>query len=134
MDESVRGLEALLRLCFVREPEASDLYTMLGFGVSAPPFVSQALFSRVVDNDDLLPTIRKPVLITHGAVDAIVRRKSSSNTALGWRTRRLTSCRTQVMPRFGTMPHRSIGVSLHSPKRSRGAAGRTWRPAALPNG
>lgn len=72
---SARGLESLLRLCFTREPEASDLYTMLGFGVSVPPFVRQAMLTRVVDNDDLLPTIAKPVLITHGALDAIVRRE-----------------------------------------------------------
>jgi len=73
VDEAVRALESLLHLCFVREPEASDRYTMLGFGVSVPPFVRQALLTRVVDNDDLLPTIVKPVLITHGALDAIVR-------------------------------------------------------------
>ena len=72
VDESVRGLESLLHLCFVRDPEASDLYTMLGFGVSVPPFVRQALLTRVLDNDDLLPTIVKPVLITHGARDAVV--------------------------------------------------------------
>jgi len=70
--EGVRGLESLLHLCFRREPEASDLYTMLGFGVSVPPFVRQALLTRVVDNDDLLPAIVKPVLITHGALDAVV--------------------------------------------------------------
>jgi pimeloyl-ACP methyl ester carboxylesterase len=71
--ESVRALQSLLRLCFAREPEASDLYTMLGFGVSVPPFVRQALLTRVVDNDDILPTIAKPVLVTHGALDAVVR-------------------------------------------------------------
>jgi non-heme chloroperoxidase len=71
--ESVRGLQSLLRLCFAREPDASDLYTMLGFGVSVPPFVRQALLTRVVDNDDVLPTITKPVLVTHGALDAVVR-------------------------------------------------------------
>ena len=71
--ESVRGLDSLLHLCFTREPEASDRYTMLGFGLSVPPFVRQALLTRVVDNDDLLPTISKPVLITHGALDAIVK-------------------------------------------------------------
>ena len=73
--DSVRGLESLLHLCFTREPEASDLYTMLGFGVSVPPFVRQAMLTRVVDNDELLPTIAKPVLITHGAFDAIVRQE-----------------------------------------------------------
>src|SRR6185436_9408163 len=71
--ECVGGLESLLRLCFVRELEASDRYLMLGFGVSVPPFVRQALLTRVVDNDDLMPTIRKPALITHGALDAIVK-------------------------------------------------------------
>jgi non-heme chloroperoxidase len=70
--ESVRGLESLLHLCFAREPEAADLYAMLGFDVCVPPFVRQALLTRVVDNDDLLPTIAKPVLITHGARDAVV--------------------------------------------------------------
>jgi non-heme chloroperoxidase len=73
VEESVRTLESLLRMCFAREPSATDLYTMLGYNVSVPPFVRQALFSRVVDNDDLLPTIRKPVLITQGADDAIVK-------------------------------------------------------------
>ena len=72
LGEGVRGLESLLHLCFRHEPEASDLYTMLGFGVSVPPFVRQALLTRVVDNDDLLPAIVTPVLITHGAVDAVV--------------------------------------------------------------
>ena len=73
VEESVRALESLLRMCFVREPSQAELYTMLGFNASVPPWVRQALFSRVVDNDDLLPTIGKPVLITHGAADAIVK-------------------------------------------------------------
>jgi len=46
---------------------------MLGYNVSVPPYVRQALFSRSFDNDDLLPKIRKPVLITHAADDAIVK-------------------------------------------------------------
>ena len=70
---SVRGLEGLLRLCFAQEPSATDLYLMLGYNVSVPPYVRQALFSRSFGNDDLLPKIRKPVLITHGAADAIVK-------------------------------------------------------------
>jgi pimeloyl-ACP methyl ester carboxylesterase len=45
---------------------------MLGYNVSVPPYVRQGLFSRSFHNDDLLGKIRKPVLITHGAADAIV--------------------------------------------------------------
>jgi non-heme chloroperoxidase len=72
-EASVRSLESLLRMCFAREPAAADLYLMLGYNLSVPPFVRQALLTRSFDNDDLLPRIRKPVLITHGAHDAIVK-------------------------------------------------------------
>ena len=71
-EQSVRSLEALLRLCFAREPAAEELYLMLGYNVVVPPHVRQALLSRSFDNDDLLPTIRTPALLTHGAEDAVV--------------------------------------------------------------
>jgi pimeloyl-ACP methyl ester carboxylesterase len=71
--ESVRSLDGLLRLCFAHEPASEDLFLMLGYNVSVPPYVRQALLSRSVSNDDILPTIRKPVLITHGTGDAIVK-------------------------------------------------------------
>jgi non-heme chloroperoxidase len=73
VDESVRSLTSLLRMFFVEEPSAEDLYQMLGYNLSVPPYVRQALLSRSLDNDDLLRRIRKPVLITHGAHDAIVK-------------------------------------------------------------
>ncbi len=77
--ESVGSLEPFLRLCFAREPAAGDLYLMLGFNVSVPPHVRQALFSRTINNDDILPTLRKPVLITHGAADAVVKPSAASH-------------------------------------------------------
>lgn len=74
---SVRGLEGLLGLCFAREVSAGELYLMLGYNVSVPPYVRQGLFSRSFDNDDILPKIRKPVLITHGALDRVVRQSAA---------------------------------------------------------
>src|SRR5262245_44367794 len=71
--ESVRSLKGLLRMCFVKQPSAEELYLMLGYNVSVPSHVRQALFSRAFDNDDLLPRLRRPALITHGARDAIVK-------------------------------------------------------------
>ena len=73
VEESVRSLESLLRLCFARVLLAEELYLMLGYNLSVPPYVRQAMFSRSFDNDDLLPRIQKPVLITHGAKDAVVK-------------------------------------------------------------
>lgn len=72
VEEGVRSLESLVRMFFAEEPPAQDLYLMLGYAVSVPPYVRQALLSRSVDNDDLLPSIRTPTLIVHSATDAIV--------------------------------------------------------------
>jgi pimeloyl-ACP methyl ester carboxylesterase len=72
-EESVRSLSSFLRLCLAREARAEDMYLMLGFNLAVPPRVRQALFSRSFDNDDLLPRLRKPALVVHGALDAIVK-------------------------------------------------------------
>ncbi|HZA22630.1 MAG TPA: alpha/beta hydrolase, partial [Dehalococcoidia bacterium] len=72
IEESVPALYKLLQLCFVKEPPVEELYRALGYNVLVPPYVRQGLLSRSLDNDDLLPQIRKPVLITHGAKDAAV--------------------------------------------------------------
>jgi pimeloyl-ACP methyl ester carboxylesterase len=56
-----------------KELSADDVRQMLQDSVSVPSYVRRGLFQRSVDNDDLLPRIRKPVLITHGAKDVIVK-------------------------------------------------------------
>jgi len=72
VQESVVALASLVRRCFASNLSDEEFYLMLGFNVSVPPYVRQGLFSRSFDNDDLLPRIRKPVLITHGDADAVV--------------------------------------------------------------
>jgi pimeloyl-ACP methyl ester carboxylesterase len=74
----------------------SDLYLMLGYNVSVPPYVRQGLFSRAFDNDDLLPRIRKPALITHGAKDAIVKPEVVDQHKAG-----LAHAQIHVMPNVG---------------------------------
>jgi non-heme chloroperoxidase len=73
VEESVRTFESFLPTCFNQALSASDLYLMLGYNVSVPPHVRQAMLSRVIDNDDLLPRIRKPALITQGPNDPFLR-------------------------------------------------------------
>jgi non-heme chloroperoxidase len=48
MQKTGRALESLLRLCFAKEPSQADQYLMLGYNVSVPPYVRQALFSPLV--------------------------------------------------------------------------------------
>ena len=125
VEESVGSLEALLRLCFAHEPSQADLYTMLGFNVSVPPFVRQALFSRVLDNDDLLPAIRTAVLITHGAADAAVKPE-----IVDQHRRLLPQAQIDIMPDAGHAPfwddapsfNRRLGAFCESVKRRRGSA------------
>jgi hypothetical protein len=65
VEASVRSLERLLRMCSAREIPVADLYQMLGYNVSVPPYVRQAMLSRSFDNDDLLPKLRKPCSHSH---------------------------------------------------------------------
>ena len=98
-EESVRSLGSLLRLCFAQEPSIEELYLMLGYNVSVPPYVRQALLSRSMDNDDLLSRIRKPVLITHGVQDAVVKPIAADQHKL-----RLPHAQVELMPDVGHAP------------------------------
>jgi non-heme chloroperoxidase len=96
VEESVRSLGSLLRLCFARELTADDWYRMLGCSINVPPHVRQALFSRSLDNDDLLPQIRKPVLITHGTDDAVVK-----TDVVAQQMARIVHAQIRMMPKAG---------------------------------
>ena len=98
-EESVRSLTSLLRMCFVEEPSSEDLYLMLGYNFAVPPYVRQALFSRSLDNDDLLPTIRKPVLVVHGAQDPVV-----NPAIIDQYKASITHAQIQLMPGAGHAP------------------------------
>lgn len=72
-EECTRALDALLDLAFASELTTEDRYMMLGWSLRVPPHVRQALLARAFDNDDLLPTIRRPVLITHSSAETVVK-------------------------------------------------------------
>ena len=80
-EESIEALATFLRLCVHDEPPAQDFYRMLGYNAIVPPHVRQGLLSRALTNDDLLPRLRRPVLITHGDEDAIVLPAASDHHA-----------------------------------------------------
>jgi non-heme chloroperoxidase len=97
--ESVASLESLLRLCLAETLSDGDLYLMLGYNVSVPAYVRKALFVRSIDNDDLLPKLRKPVMITHGAADAIL------NSAITDRHKsRIAHAQVELIPNVGHAP------------------------------
>ncbi len=72
VDESLRSLSEFMRMCTHEELSETDFCFFLGFNTMVPPHVREGLFSRVVDNDDVLRAFSKPALVTHGYRDIIV--------------------------------------------------------------
>jgi non-heme chloroperoxidase len=70
--EGVEASEKFIKLCTNRELSPEDFYFFLGFNVIVPPYVRDGLMSRSISNDDLLPTLQKPFLISHGVAERIV--------------------------------------------------------------
>jgi pimeloyl-ACP methyl ester carboxylesterase len=52
-----------------------------GSAMMVPPIVRAAMFNRVLDNDDVLRSIRVPTLVVHGGADRIVRVSSAMHIA-----------------------------------------------------
>lgn len=71
-EQSIGSLDSFIRMVSHRELSPEEYYPILGFNVSVPPYVREGLFSRALDNDDVLPKISKPVLVTHGEKDALL--------------------------------------------------------------
>ncbi len=71
--QSTSALGSLIGLCFTGQLTESERYLMLGSAASVPPYVRQGMFSRAFDNDDLLQNLGKPVLVTHGTDDRVVK-------------------------------------------------------------
>jgi non-heme chloroperoxidase len=97
--ESIGALEALLRMVFSEVPAPVDYYAMLGFNAIVPPHVREALFSRSLENDDVLSRLRTPVLITHGQDDAIVRPAAAEQHAAA-----IPHARLSLYPSVGHAP------------------------------
>ena len=72
-DESMHALEALIDMAIASGLSDQERSAMLAWNVSVPSHVRQALFARAFDNDDLLRSIRKPVLLTHSSAETIVK-------------------------------------------------------------
>jgi non-heme chloroperoxidase len=70
--ESVQAMNSLVSLCVKTDLTDEERYLILGYNVSVPTYVRQGLFTRAFDNDDLLPKLRKPVLVTQGSADGVV--------------------------------------------------------------
>jgi non-heme chloroperoxidase len=69
LETNIAATRRFLRGCFSRQPAQEEYETMLGFNMMVPPKVRAGLGGRPLDVDDLLKSLRLPVLITQGAED-----------------------------------------------------------------
>lgn len=95
-NEARRALASLIRLCLLQEPSADDFARMLDYNLSVPAYVRRGLFSRTLDNADILPGIHKPVLSLQGEHDAVVK-----PAALEHHKAELPHAQILVMPNAG---------------------------------
>ena len=74
---SLAALGGFIRACHAKPLGATDFHEQLGFNCIVPPRVRADLFSRSLDNDDVLADVQMPVLLLHGTEDAVVLPQSS---------------------------------------------------------
>jgi non-heme chloroperoxidase len=63
------------------EPGTEAWISAFGSAMTVPAEIRQALFGRVLENDDVLARITVPTLVVHGADDPIVRPTAAQHTA-----------------------------------------------------
>ncbi|MDQ2909661.1 MAG: alpha/beta hydrolase [Actinomycetota bacterium] len=80
-EEAAAAMRKLLRGCFAKPLPIDEELLLLGLNLLCPPRVRLALFSRTLENDDVLAQIRVPVLVTHGAADEVVDMETGQHIA-----------------------------------------------------
>lgn len=80
VQKSIDGTRALTRL-FADGLRGTPWERAYGSAMMVPPAVRAAMFSRVLDNDDVLARIKVPTLVIHGDADRIVRVSAAKHTA-----------------------------------------------------
>ena len=76
---SIAGTRALTKMFAGPRPEEWEI--AFGSAMMVPPAIRLAMFSRLLDNDDVLRGVRLPTLVVHGSRDRIVRVSSAEHTA-----------------------------------------------------
>ncbi|MGQ0650465.1 MAG: alpha/beta fold hydrolase [Gemmatimonadaceae bacterium] len=104
---SIDGTRALTRM-FANPLSDTAWEIAYGSAMMVPPEVRAAMFSRVLDNDDVLARIRVPTLAIHGTGDRIVRVSASRHTA-----RTVPNAKLLLYDSVGHAPHLQIPERLN---------------------
>src|SRR5262249_4303358 len=80
-------------------PTQEEFETMLSFNMMVPPKVRAGLGGRTLEVDDLLRSIKLPVLVTHGALD-----KNSNLITAEYTAKMIPGARLSVYQGIGHAP------------------------------
>jgi pimeloyl-ACP methyl ester carboxylesterase len=100
-ETAVDALDRFVRLCFHGEPSPAERYLLLGLNAVVPPRVRDAMRDRSVSHLDALETLSVPVLLSHGAHDAVVDAAAARAAA-----DRLPDATLSIYPDAGHTPFR----------------------------
>jgi pimeloyl-ACP methyl ester carboxylesterase len=69
---NIRGMRGLIRAFAATPLPAADIETLLAASMTVPARIRANLAARAIDCDDVLRTLKAPLLVSHGVADTIV--------------------------------------------------------------
>jgi non-heme chloroperoxidase len=96
---NIAATRVFLHGCFSRQPTPDEFETMLAFNMMVPPKVRLGLSNRPLDIDDLLRSLKLPVLVTHGSED-----KNSNLIAAEYTAKMIPGAKLSVYQGVGHSP------------------------------
>jgi len=96
---NIAATRAFLHDCFSIQPTQEEYETMLAFNMMVPPKVRLGLGNRPLQVDDMLRSLKLPVLVTHGAED-----KNSKLIAAEYTAKMIPGAKLSVYQGIGHAP------------------------------
>jgi non-heme chloroperoxidase len=96
---NIAATRAFLRDCFSKQPTPEEYETMLAFNMMVPPKVRLGLSNRPLNIDDIMTSLKLPVLVTHGSED-----KNSNLIAAEYTAKMIPGARLSVYQGIGHSP------------------------------
>ena len=96
---NIAATREFLHGCFSKQPTQDEYEMMLSFNMMVPPKVRLGLSNRPLDIDDLLKSLKLPVLVTHGSDD-----KNSNLIAAEYTAKMIPGAKLSVYQGIGHSP------------------------------
>jgi non-heme chloroperoxidase len=96
---NIAATREFLHGCFSVQPNQDEYETMLAFNMMVPPKVRLGMSNRPLNVDDMLRSLKLPVLVTHGAED-----KNSNLIAAEYTAKMIPGAKLSVYQGIGHSP------------------------------